>query len=408
VKEHTPRHLKEERTMHSLAHAIRTNSKSLALAQASYKENVVEVNTLMTSVLTSNLPTLNQTPPDWQAFIAAYEQANGDALNWVNNVMARLLNVPQEVLSYNAVISQVLQDAKTQAQTLVSQPSNQVALNVLNQDLNTLTGQLALVTSFITGAISSLQTSSDTLPDMATQLQTIATKSTQDANADQQQIDDLNAQITQLKADIKSLTAAIIGLGIADGVAITLGVTATIALWPVGAAVWFVLGPAVAVASTYIALDAEKIKADQASIQAKLGQITGVTADVATLHILANNFADLANQSETIQTSLQAILAEWQTLESEVNAAVTDIRTALSDVGGANFTAVLNDLDEAIDEWNSAYAQAGSLQLDLQVNTAELEYGMSSSQVQASLASGQNIGLIQYYNNPTAQVRKVA
>jgi hypothetical protein len=58
---------------------------------------------------------------------------------------------------------------------------------------------------------------------------------------------------------------------------------------------------------------------------------------------------------------------------------------------------VLNDLDEAIDEWNSAYAQAGSLQLDLQVNTAELEYGMSSSQVQASLASGQNIGLIQYY-----------
>jgi hypothetical protein len=52
VKEHTPRHLKEERTMHSLAHAIRTNSKSLALAQASYKQNVVEVNTLMTSVLT--------------------------------------------------------------------------------------------------------------------------------------------------------------------------------------------------------------------------------------------------------------------------------------------------------------------------------------------------------------------
>ena len=91
-----------------------------------------------------------------------------------------------------------------------------------------------------------------------------------------------------------------------------------------------------------------------------------------------------------------------------MNAAVTDIRTALSDAGGANFNAVLNDLNEAIDEWNSAYAQAGSLQLDLQVNTAELEYGMSSSQVQASLASGQNIGLIQYYNNPSAQVRKVA
>ncbi|NQD92905.1 enterotoxin (HBL) [Pseudomonas sp. CrR25] len=394
--------------MLSLARAIRVNASSLAQAQTSYKQNVVAVNTLMTSVLTSSLPTLNQNPPDWSEFIAAYEQANGDALNWVNSVMARLLNVPQEVLSYNAVISQVLQDAKTQANTLIAQPSNQTALTVLNQDLTAVSGQLALVTSFIAGAVSALQQSQDSLPDMAVQLQTIADKSTQDANADQTQIDQLNADIAQLKADIKSLTAAIIALGIADGVAITLGVTATIALWPVGALVWFMLGPAVAVATTYIALDAEQIKADQARIQDKLGQITGITADVATLHVLASNFADLASQSEAIQTSLQAILAEWQTLESDVNDAIGDIRSAVADASGANFTAVLNDLNEAIDEWNAAYAQAGSLQLDLQVNTAELQYGMSSAQVQASLASGQNVGLIQYYNNVTLQARKVA
>ncbi|MBS7690973.1 enterotoxin (HBL) [Pseudomonas lalucatii] len=394
--------------MLSLARAISSNARSLAEAQASYKQNVVEVNTLMTSVLTSSLPTLNQNPPDWNEFITAYEQANGDALNWVNNVMARLLDVPQEVIGYNGVISQVLQDAKTQAQTLIDQPSNPTALATLNQDLNALTSQLALVTSFIAGAVSALQQSRDSLPDMARQLQSIADRSTQDANADQTQIDQLNADIARLKADIKSLTAAIVALGIADGVAITLGVAATIALWPVGAAVWFVLGPAVAVASTYIALDAEKIKADQASIQAKLGQITGITADVATLHVLAGNFADLASQSEVIETSLQAILAEWQTLESDVNAAVSDIRSALADAGGSNFTAVLDDLNEAIDEWNAAYVQAGSLQLDLQVNTAQLEYGMSSAQVQASLASGQNLGLIDYYNNVSSQARKVA
>ncbi|WP_439887246.1 hypothetical protein ACSX1C_17720 [Pseudomonas sp. MBLB4123] len=394
--------------MHSLAHAIRSNARSLAEAQASYKQNVVEVNTLMTSVLTSSLPTLNQNPPDWNEFISAYEQANGDALNWVNNVMARLLDVPQEVLGYNGVITQVLQDAKAQAQALIEQPSNPTALATLNQDLNALSSQLALVTSFIAGAISALQQSRDNLPDMARQLQSIADRSTQDANADQAQIDQLNADIAQLKADIKSLTAAIVALGIADGVAITLGVAATIALWPVGAAVWFVLGPAVAVASTYIALDAEKIKADQASIQAKLGQITGITADVATLHVLAGNFADLASQSEAIETSLQAILAEWQTLESDVNAAITDIRSALADAGGSNFDAVLNDLNQAIAEWNAAYAQAGSLQLDLQVNNAQLEYGMNAAQVQAVLASGQNFGLIEYYNNVPTQARKVA
>jgi hypothetical protein len=406
--EHTRNTLKEDRIMLSLARAIRSNASSLAQAQTSYKQNVVEVNTLMTSVLTSSLPTLNQNPPDWNDFINAYEQANGEALNWVNCVMARLLNVPQEVLGYNAIISQVLQDAKIQAQTLVNRPSDALALATLNRDLDALSSQLALVTSFIAGAVSALQQSRDTLPDMAAQLQSIADKSSQDANADQAQIDQLNADIAQLKGDIKSLTAAIVALGIFDGVAITLGVTATIALWPAGALTWFVLGPAVAVASTCIALDAEKIKADQASIQAKLGQITGITADVATLHVLAGNFADLASQSEAIQTSLQAILAEWQTLEDEVNAAVGDIRSALADASVSNFNAVLADVNDAINEWSAAYAQAGSLQLDLTVNDAQLEYGMSSAQVQAALASGQNFGLIDYYNTVPTQARKVA
>jgi len=397
----------EQYIMLSLAHAIRKNTVSLAQVQSDYKQNVVAVNTVMTSVLGSSLPTLNQVPPDWPAFVSAFEAANGDALNWVNTVMARLLNVPQDVIGYNAVISQVLQDAKNQSQTLVAQPSNQVALAALNQDLTTLTGQLGLVTSFISGAISALQKSSDTLPDMAAQLQSIADKSTVDANADQAQIDTLNAQIDQLKADIKSLTAAIIALGIADGVALTLGVVATIALWPVGALVWFMLGPAIAVASTYIALDAKQIEADKATITATLATIQGITADVATLHVLAHNFADMAAQSVAIEASLQAVLAEWQTLENDVNAAVTDIRTAISDAGASNFSAVLNDVNEAISEWNDSYAQAGSLQLDLQVNNANLQYGMSSAQVQTAMAGAQTVDLISYYNQVSLQ-RKVA
>lgn len=393
--------------MLSLAHAIRKSSDSLVQAQTDYKQNVVAVNTVMTSVLGSSLPTLHQVPPDWQSFVSAFEAANGDALNWVNTVMARLLNVPQEVVGYNAVISQVLQDAKSQSETLVAQPTNQIALATLNQDLTTLTNQLGLVTSFISGAIVALQTSRDTLPDMAAQLQSIADKSTVDANADQAQIDKLNAQIDQLKADIKSLTAAIIALGIADGVALTLGTVATIALWPVGALVWFMLGPVIAVASTYIALDAKQIEADQASIKSTLSIIQGITADVATLHVLAHNFADLATQSVAIETNLQAVLAEWQTLENDVNAAVTDIRTAISDASSTNFTAVLNDVNEAISEWNDSYAQAGSLQLDLQVNNANLEYGMTSAQVQSAMAGAKTVDLITYYNQ-LSQQRKVA
>lgn len=95
----------------ALAQAISKNALSLAVKQTTYKENVVDVNTLVTSVLSSSLPTLTQNPPDWKAYQTAFEAADSGALNWVNNVMARLLNVPDEVKSYNATISQLLADA---------------------------------------------------------------------------------------------------------------------------------------------------------------------------------------------------------------------------------------------------------------------------------------------------------
>ncbi|MDK1389513.1 hypothetical protein QN224_29470 [Sinorhizobium sp. 8-89] len=382
----------------SLALAIRKNARSIAATQNTYKQNVAMVNTYVTSVLTSKLPNLSQNPPDWQDFVTAYEQANSDALSWVNNVMARLLDVPSEVQDYNNIISQLLADAQNQAHILVSDPSNKTALSILDRDLDSLSKQLAIVVTFISGAVTAVQNFGDTLPDMATQLQTIATASAQAANADQAQIDQLNADIQSLQAEIKSLTAAIIALGIADGVALTIGVVATIALWPVGALVWFVMGPAVAVATTYIALDGLKITADKNKIAADESAITGLTADVATLQVLTTNYANMASETQQIETALQGVLQEWQTLESEVNAAISDLKAAIADAGSSNFTAVLNQVNDAITEWNAAYNQAGALTLDLQVNDTQLQLGMSSADVQAALSSGQTVNIIEYYN----------
>ena len=384
--------------MMALAKAFNKNAVSLAVAQTSYKQNVVAVNTLVTSVLTSKLPTLNRNPPDWNEFVSAYEKADAGALTWVNNVMARLLNVPDEVRSYNSIITQLLADAKSQGEALVKDPGNKTALGILNTDLDNINSQMSLVVTFITGALNATKGFKDVLPTMATNLQTIADDSTKAANADQAQIDKLNQDIDNLHAEIKSLTAAIVALGIADGIALTLGVVATSAAFPEGALVWFVLGPAIAVASTYIAIDGLKIKADNAAIKADEAQITGLTADVSTLHILSKNFASMSAQTVEIETNLQAILVEWQSLETDVNAAVKDIKTAIADASSANFGNVVTELDDAITEWAAAYKQAGDLHLDLNVNNAQLTVGMSSADVQAAAAKGSTVNIITYYN----------
>jgi hypothetical protein len=392
--------------MLALAKTFNKNAVSLAVAQTSYKQNVVAVNTLVTSVLTPSLPILNQNPPDWNEFVSAYEKADAGALTWLNNVMARLLHVPDEVSRYNSIVTQLLADAKAQGETLVKDPSNQTALDILNTDLDNLNKQMGLVVTFITGALNAIKGFKDVLPTMTTNLQTIADDSTKAANADQTQIDKLNQDIDNLHAEIKSLTAAIVALGIADGIALTLGVVATIAAFPEGALVWFVLGPAIAVASTYIAIDGLKIKADNAAIKGDEKQITGLTADVSTLHILSKNFASMSAQTVEIESNLQAILNEWQSLENDFNTAVTDIKNAVADASSANFNAVVAGLDDVIAEWAAAYEQAGDLHLDLNVNDAQLTVGMSSAEVQQATAKGTTSDIITYYNKVQNQRAK--
>ncbi len=382
----------------ALAQAINKNALSLAVKQTTYKENVVAVNTLITSVLSSSLPTLNQNPPDWKQFQSAFEAADSGALTWVNNVMARLLNVPDDVKSYNATISGLLADAKSQAQTLETDPANKTALQTLNTDLTNVTNTMNLVVTFISGALTAIKDFKDELPTLASNLQTIADNSAKDAKADQAQIDKLNQDIENLKAEIKSLTASIVALGIVDGIALTLGIVATIAAFPEGALTWFVLGPAVIAATTVIAIDGVKITADKKLIESDEQQITGLTADVAALQVLSKNFASMATEAADIEANLQAILAEWQTLESDVCAAVTDIQAAIADAGSANFSAVVSELDDAETEWTAAYKQAGDLHLDLNVNNAQLQVGMTQEQVLAATGAATTVDIIEYYN----------
>jgi len=382
----------------ALANAFSKNTLSLAVEQSAYKTNVIAVNTLITSVLSSTLPTLNTNPPDWNEFVAAYEKADADALNWVNNVMARLLNVPDEVRSYNPTINLLLNDAKTQAQKLVKNPSDPIALSTLKTDLNNVNSQFSLVVTFIAGALTAIQEFKDILPNLATELQTIATKSSSDAKADEAEIVKLQADIQAFNDEIKSLTASLVALGIADAAALSLGTLATIAAWPEGALVWLVLGPIVAVATTYIAIDGEKIVADKKAIVDDQNKITGITADVATLHILATNYAAMATQTDEIEANLKAILAEWQILESDVNLAITDIKDALSDTATPDFGKVVLDLDDAITEWAATYKQAGDLNITLNVNDAQYTVGMTSAEVKTATDNGKTTDIIKYYN----------
>ncbi len=103
-----------------------------------------------------------------------------------------------------------------------------------------------------------------------------------------------------------------------------------------------------------------------------------------------------------MQSNLENVVAEWQTLDNEVTNAVNDIQAAIADEQAPNYQAVANDLDDAIAAWTDAYNQAGSLIIEIDVNNAQLEPGMSQQEVQTALAAGQTTDLVTYFNQSHA------
>lgn len=386
-----------------LTNAIKKHTSNLVQAQNDYKLNVIKTNALMTSVLTSQIPNLNHKPADFQEYLTAFQKANTTALDWSNKVMARLLAVPDEVTSYNDIIITLLNDAQNQTEALIAHPDNNIAIKILTNDLDNLSDQLSIVTNFISGAITNIKGVKNNLPDMANQLHIISNKATHEEGVNKEQIDKLTYAISILKNDITKCTAEIVAAGIAIGVSVTIGIVATIVAWPIGAVAWFFIAPVVGVSIYVIVMDSKKIIEDKNEIEKLQKEITGLTADVSTLNILAQNFSDMANESTKVQVNLQAVLNEWIVLENDVNNAIKEIKDAINEKNQKKFNDILTDLREATAAWKDAYTQAGALHLDLKVNNSNLQLGMSSDEVKKALEGGKVIDIISYYN----EVQKV-
>ncbi|MBA5779285.1 HBL/NHE enterotoxin family protein [Stappia sp. F7233] len=381
-----------------IAHALKKRKTLVLDANKTYQQNVLFVSSFCTAVLASKLPALNSYPANWAEIETAYVQANADALSWANDVLARLLATPGEVDDYNATIVATLNAAIANANALVSDPSNASARSALNQNLATLTGTINLILGFVQSAITSVQNFNNTVPDMATQFSTIVQDAIDASNADQTQINQLNADIDNLNQQIKQYWIEIGAISGAVVVEATLATLATIVAWPYGAVAWLVFGPAILIEAALIALDAKNIVAAKGKIEADQKAITGLTADMAALSALSNQYQDFANQTEEIQTSLQAILAAWQQVEQEVSAAATEIQNAGEGYSSSDWQAVANDLNEALDDWDEAYDLSQALTLNLSGTNAAVSYGMTQRDVQAALNAGTSVPLIQYLN----------
>lgn len=383
----------------TISQAIQNSAQTVAAAQLTYLQNVVAVTTAMTAVSSASLPVLNDPPANWAQFTSTFTQAKTNAQAWVNDVLSRLLDVPDEVDQNNSIITNLLTNCSSYA-TALQQGSNPEFLSALNTDLGLLTSQLQTVTIFITSCQQAVSSFNDNLPTLLQQLQALVTDFSNTENADSAEITTLQANIVQLNSDISTQGSLIATEGVLAGAAIYIG---RISGWtPVGVLVKLLCFATVA-ASTYgIDMAANQIANDKATIAQDTTEMSQYTQDIASCQVLVNYFTAFVNEMSAITASVQAVLTQWQTMQSEVNAAVADVQKALADVKGAAFNNALVDLQNAASEWTAIDKLAVSLEIQINVTTANVEPGMTASQVQAAVAGSSYQDVISYLNSAAA------
>ena len=379
-----------------ISKTLRKHAKAVQDAQNSYQQDVFNISTVMTSVIATYLPLPNYLPNNWTEVQTAYKQARTDAYQWTNVVYAQLQSTPPSVENYNEIMIALFQDAIDQSSTLITNPNNASAKNLLNADLKNIKKTLNLVNIFITGCQNAFTDFGLTvLPDAARQLTTVCNDAYEDKNIDQAAIDDLKKQIDELNQEI-------IELGVEIGInsaAITAELTVGVVLFAeLGPADLILIGIAVAGSGTVIALDALKLEKDQVELSKKHQQLDLYSQDAAALQTTGDTYQQLSDQTVALSASVDGISSAWKAVEDDMTAAIDDVTAATAEVG-TDYQAVYDDLVDALNYWNEVYSDCVNLEININGNTGNFAIGQSSQDVSDQINANTSVDYVTYINN---------
>ncbi|MDU1904589.1 MAG: hypothetical protein E6772_07380 [Dysgonomonas sp.] len=362
-----------------------------------YVMNYTEVCNYVSAVNQSKLPVLKKPPTHWNEYEKCLINAKAAAIEWVNEIAARLKALPAELINADEDMLKLFNSAIDQCNYLIKDPTDEHARKKLKKNIDNSLEDIKDLIEKLDSIIKRMSNFRDTLPEQARNLQRIADLAMQDEKVDQKKIKELTEKVNDMNNEISDLTAAIVGLSIAAGIGITLSVIAVAAAGPIGMLTWIFTGAAVATAVTFIAIDAVKIKNLKAEIESLQSSMNDYSADVAALQLTSQTFGELAKKAKAVENNMKYILDIWKALQYDLSSISKEIEKSGEKYKSEDWKAVKSSFEKVIQLWNQFQKEVQLCNLnDMKGNTAKLEPGMSSAEVEKALKNGQDVELIKY------------
>lgn len=314
---------------------------TLLASKEDYAAAVQNLASYVAHVATMADPNLTTSPDGYQKCVDALSAARSEAKWWAEGPSSLLTSVPQAITGGLQVCRKDLQNADDLIQTVLKKEGGPTAADLSNvidifRDVSThiKTNQVS-----VNGLTDQILEFAPRLSDMGADLDDALSSINKMENVDNDLIGDIQTQIAQLKADIDVLAgriateSAILVAAGALGAAVFLLTSPPIN--PLG---WATIGFCVVVVGfeiVNIALDASKIKTDQAQIDIAIKKCDALNADVAQLNVLSDKVKGFIGQAADTTKNLTDITNEWSDLATTIGKFITelDLVVQISDPG---------------------------------------------------------------------------
>ncbi|MCM2678747.1 hypothetical protein [Echinimonas agarilytica] len=345
-------------------------------ALKNYKSQFINVNASVISLLNCD-----EHIHENKATERAFSRARSALKQWSENSLSGLWEISDSAHRFHPLVRQHLVSAKAHASDLIENPTHEMTLKNLAQNISNISQPIgAVIEHFqkslnstmlhqrvLTAELSELksQLSIELLMEECDVLKSIQSFKTRIQNS---------AQVTQ-QIQLENSDSAVLGkISILEG-------------HLQQEAPGIVICCSIGGAEYPIRLDSEHLLDQIEAIEDKVLAATPQMMQQTQWHILGDTYLNLINEISILQLYLNQCYELWLALENDMLEALEHIEHLTQRKGSRDYCKIFSYLLDALAEWDQAFEYCGSIHINLQFSHAPLNIGLSETRAIAAMNS---------------------
>lgn len=367
---------------------------------SNYKTNILLLNSYVTGIVTTSLPTFNILPENYAEYLKFYGAAQLEAKKWVKTIYTNLIMVPGVIADRTGITQKTLNDAQTYLERIILKPDDGFAVMMFQQDLKdaqAVIDNMISTNQLLLDQLNDYQsTSLDIIQD---NLKCLTETMMAGADVDERKIAELISRINALERDIKSQTTSVVGGSLLVVTGIVMCSLALFTGWGTvaGIAGAVACGGIAIAGGSIVGTSSRKIMDDKEEIKNAQAKCSLYEQDIAALKTAADTFDKFCLQMDEMKGYLADIIEVWQTIHDELGELHNDVEEASQEFSRQDWEQVRSSLQSAAEVCGRITVWMGDLDIsDIQATDAVIAPGMTEEEIRTALKAGNTISFEEY------------